>query len=304
MLIAGSGNLVSASSTGSTNSISSSGSIISISGTSGTNVVAGSGNIFVSKAAGSNAVINSTGLFFGQSEAGCSIVSKVPSGDAFSFLAGFANSTMPGLYQAGNGGFVFGAGFTNSISNTFSVGFGSQMFNVRSNGVGISTNLPQAELHVVGNGIITSNLDVGQFVNAAHGSFAMSTGVVTVATSASTNLFTNAWNYAFTDAPVGTETNTSLVVSNACHVFVSFGAAMSSDVGGVGTMSCHFMTNGVPCSVIRIEAAAAGATTYETGFKEIAISLPANCRVGLAFGQTAAQSVNVKNVVLNIKGAN
>lgn len=67
-------------------------------------------------------------------------------------------------------------------------------------------------------------------------------------------------------------------------------------------MSFHLLTNDVPTGIIWIEAS--GNTVYETGFKEVVITLPALCRVSVAGGQDGNRNVLVKNACLNVKGAN
>lgn len=225
-----------------------------------------------------------------------------------SFLFGKASQTFGSAAATADNSFFIGSGFTNSTSNSFMVAYGqSNQLTHTSLGLGIGTNATTAGIpfELNGSGHVSKDFHVDGFLEASHGSLTMCTGIVTVATSQSTNLINNIWSYAHLDAPLGIETNTLFVVTNAAHFFISFGAAVSANASGSGTISLHVSTNGVLCdSILFFEAPSQGASTYETGFKEFAIDLPAMCRVGLWVGETTAQSVNLKNVCFNMKGGN
>lgn len=170
-----------------------------------------------------------------------------------------------------------------------------------------STNAPTLSVRTGADGnyasLMASNVVATNMVIGTYGCFAMGTGVVAVATSTSTNVVGSIFNYADVGGSCGNETNSNLIVTNAGKYRISFGAGIAA-LNNPAAISLHLTTNGTPCEIVWIEAAPTGTSTYETGFKEFVVSLPALCRVSLAAGNAAANGVNLRNVCLNVKGPN
>lgn len=155
--------------------------------------------------------------------------------------------------------------------------------------VGIGTTTP------------TNKLDVAGEIRGSYGCATASTGVVTVATSTSTNLFTN-WAYTKTYASIGMETNTSFVVTNAGDYRISFGCRLGGSNGNV--LKYMLFTNSVHCPLTQLSFTPGAVVVDETGFKEVVVTLPANCRVDMRVANSAAANTTVDSACFNVKGAN
>lgn len=172
--------------------------------------------------------------------------------------------------------------------------------NIVANGTG--TNI-FAESLFTNNLVVSGAILATNYIQGSYGCFAMGTGVVAVATSTSTNVVGSMFNYVDVYGTCGNETNSNIVVTNAGKYRISFGAGIAG-ANNPASISLHLTTNGTPCDIVWVEASPSGTTTYETGFKEFVVTLPANCRVSLAAGNGSANGVNLRNVCLNVKGAN
>ena len=151
------------------------------------------------------------------------------------------------------------------------------------------------------NFVIKDPLEVNGRIKGAYGSATCSTGIVTVATSASTNLF-RGFNYAKTYATVSMSTNTTFVMANAGDVLVSFGARIGGSNGN--TVSLHCFTNGVHCSLAMLNYTCTATSLDESGFKQFVVTLPAAATIDLRVGNTAAANTTVDQVVFNVMGPN
>lgn len=158
-----------------------------------------------------------------------------------------------------------------------------------NNRIGIGTGSPGASLDVYGN------------IRGSHGSATCSTGVVTVATSASTNKFTS-WYYTKVNATIGIQTNTTFWVTNSGDYEISFGARIGGANGN--ELKLLMFTNDVHCDLAFLQYTATATALDETGFKEVIMTLPDNCRIDMRVANSAAANTTVDNACLNIKGAN
>lgn len=154
---------------------------------------------------------------------------------------------------------------------------------------------------------VYSNLNVSgpiistNFIVGGYGCLTMATGTVSVATSASTNLFL-AYSYADNFGSIGIETNANFVTTNAGRYRISFGCSMKGGNGDdVKTM---VFTNGVHCGVITFEKIMQNPAIAETGFKEFTVTTPALCRISLQIANGSVTSTEIQNLCFNVKGAN
>jgi hypothetical protein len=229
---------------------------------------------------------------------------------------GFIFSNNQGLNFFGLTGGMSALGDANGIIIPRGMLFGNpstswQQTNFPFLGVDSTTNMPAFSMLAGTNygagrvyaSLTASNLVATNMVIGTYGCLAMGTGAVSVATSTSTNAVGQIFNYADSGGNCGVETNSNLVVTNAGKYRISFGAGIAAQ-NNASAISLHLMTNGTPAEIVWLEATPTGTTTYETGFKEFTLSLPALCRVTLAAGNAAANAVNIRNVCLNVKGPN
>lgn len=188
-----------------------------------------------------------------------------------------------------------------NLTNQILAGMASQVYaQGLTNGFITTASLTGQNL-VVSNLTASASITATNMITGSYGCLIMSTGQVTVATSASTNLFT-AYNYTNTFGSIGIETNSSFVVTNACRVRVSFGASLLGS--NADTVTAAIYTNGVDCGIVRFTKVMQSPAIAETGFKEFTMAVPALCRISVYIGNTAAANVNVQNLCFNVKGAN
>lgn len=154
---------------------------------------------------------------------------------------------------------------------------------------------------ITGDEIVTGSATATNGVFGAYGCMTMSTGVVSVATSASTNKFT-AFSYVKTFGGIGSLTNTAIVVTNAGDYSISFGCSMLG--GNADQVKTLIITNDVVCTLIMFEKTMQSPAVAETGFKEVVVNLPAACRVGIGIANLSATATSIQNLCLNVKGAN
>jgi len=126
------------------------------------------------------------------------------------------------------------------------------------------------------------------------GGLNMSTGTVTVATSASTNIFA-AWSYSIASGGVGIETNANIVLTNAGVWDISVGTYIGGADGE--TMKLMLFTNGVNCGLTGMGFTATANASSETGFKDVILSLPAMTKLSVRFSNTGG-STSVQNACL------
>jgi hypothetical protein len=155
--------------------------------------------------------------------------------------------------------------------------------------VGIGTNNPTAKLEVYGR------------IQGAYGSATCSTGIVTVATSASTNLFTG-FNYSKTYATVSMATNTTFVMAASGDVLISFGARIGG--ANLNTIGLHCFTNGVHCKLAMFNYTCTAVALDESGFKQFVVSLPAAATIDLRVSNSSAANTTVDQVCFNVMGPN
>lgn len=154
---------------------------------------------------------------------------------------------------------------------------------------------------IVSNALASDTIVGTNGVFGAYGCATMSTGSVVVATSISTNTFT-AFSYIKTFGGIGSLTNTCFVTTNAGDYRISFGCSMLG--GNADQVKTLLVTNEVVCPLIMFEKTMQSPAIAETGFKEVVVNLPANCRVGISIANLAANSTTIQNLCFNVKGAN
>jgi hypothetical protein len=164
-----------------------------------------------------------------------------------------------------------------------------------------TANTQQQIIDNLGNVTFTTNVTAGGLIQGSYGSAACGTGVVTVATSASTNKFYN-WAYTKTRGIIGMQTNATFWVTNAGDYFISFGCRLTG--ANLDLVKFQVFTNDVHCGILEFNYLVSAAALSETGFKEFAITLPANCRVDMRVANEAASSTTIANACLNVKGGN
>lgn len=157
------------------------------------------------------------------------------------------------------------------------------------------TNLVAQKL-IAADMVISTNGVFGAF-----GCATMGTGTVAVATSASTNIF-DAYSYTKTFGGIGVVSNSTFMVTNAGTWLISFGASL---LGGSGdTVKLLVYTNDVHCGLVSFVKTMQTPAIAETGFKEFAVTLPANCLVSFKAANSAANATSIQNLCVNVKGAN
>lgn len=171
---------------------------------------------------------------------------------------------------------------------------GGNYFRIQAHGV--------EQANFATNGVFVSGtLTATNGVFGAYGCLTMSTGIVSVATSTSTNLFTD-WAYKKSFGGIGIETNANFVCTNAGDYRISFGCSM---LGGNGdAVKTLVFTNDTVCPIIMFEKTMQSPAVAETGFKEFVVSLPALCRVSCRIADLSATATSIQNICFNIKGAN
>lgn len=245
-----------------------------------------------------NDSLSASGTIFSPTFSG--IIASVNSTPHTYSIGSFGLSAQDQMIVMRDGTRLFGFGNNTSVG-TFRIYANPATIVADSAATLIVGNGLTSPLYLNGNPTVAGTLTATNGVFGAYGCLTMSTGVVTVATSASTNQF-SAWSYLKTFGGMGTETNSNIVVTNAGDYRISFGCSMKG--GNSDAIKTLVFTNGVVCTILMFEKTMQSPAIAETGFKEFVVTLPALCRVSLYVADLSANSVDIQNACLNVKGAN
>ena len=160
----------------------------------------------------------------------------------------------------------------------------------------ITTNSEASALGVVTN---ISTAVAQASVSEAGACLIISTGVVSVATSSSTELIKE-YNYTSSFGAVGVETNANVVLTNAGTWIVSFGANVGGANGNI--MSLSLYTNGTQCTLGEVNMTGTATLVSKDSAKSYLVTLPANARVDMRVSNDDAAATSVDSGFLVIHG--
>ncbi len=153
------------------------------------------------------------------------------------------------------------------------------------------------------NGVVTEtniNNRLSGIFEGPSGNYVFSSGTNLTNSVTAAQAIITAWSYTNAFGIVPVAGGFSNIVAG--RYSIAFGAGVAS--GNSDIARIYLLTNSVHCPVIEFNAQMATTAVFETGFKRVTLTLPANCLTQLATSNNAASPLRLQNVTFTISGSN